>query len=618
MNKTLGAVAATLLTTTSALAQEPVFQLPEIIFSAGLTAIEANRTGVSVEVVDEDDLDAAGDVQLSDYLETLPGISVTQNGPVGTNTTLRIRGLNGNYIPVLINGIDVTDPSSTQTNFNFGTLTTGGISRIEVLYGSQSAIYGSEAIGGVINITTLQAPDENGTDIIVNAEGGTYDSYLGEVGIATRFDRGTLAFSATRVVTDGFSAADENLGNTEADGYESTTLSFTGTYELSETVTIGGSVIYLDSRSDFDSGGGAGRDSDRFLTSEQLGARIFAQFDGIHIDHEIAVQAFRIDRSDPNSTSSVTNFEGDRLGFSYRGTIDLAGEQGLVIGADYTREDYLSFGTGGRTEADYSVATLLGEYTTRLGNDVDLALAVRYDEHSVFGGATTGRAALAWRPDASTTIRASIATGFRAPSLNELYGPFGAPNPNLQPEESRSAELAIEREFANGRVGAALFYTEIDDLIDYRGTGYVQVPGKTVSRGIELTGELALNDNYSLFGNYTYTDSEEISGNRLARVPLHDLTLGLRAEFNELWTGTVTVQHVAGRQDRVFGPPPTFASTPFDMPDYTVANMSLGYAVNDATEVYLRVENIFDEEYQTTLGYGTSDRAFYLGVRASF
>ena len=159
MKHPITALLGFLLSTSAAVSQEAgVFTLDEIIFSAGLTEIEEERTGVSVEVLTEEAVEDASVVQLPDALETLPGVNITQNGPLGTSTTLRIRGLNGNYIPVLVDAIDVTDPSSTQTNFNFGPLNTMGLGRVEVLYGSQSAIYGSEAIGGVISISSLAAP----------------------------------------------------------------------------------------------------------------------------------------------------------------------------------------------------------------------------------------------------------------------------------------------------------------------------------------------------------------------------------------------------------------------------------------------------------------------------
>ncbi|MBO6601786.1 MAG: TonB-dependent receptor [Roseicyclus sp.] len=612
MNKTLGAVAATLLTTTSALAQDaPVFTLNEIIFSAGLTALEASRTGVSVQVIDEDDLQAEGDRPLVDVLDRLPGISITRNGPLGTQTAIRVRGLNNYYTPVLINGIDMTDPASTQTQFDLGSITTAGISRIEVLYGSQSAIYGSEAIAGVINITTLSPPEENGTEVTVELEAGSYETYSGLIGIGTRFDRGSVALSYGHVGSEGFSAADENQGNTEADGFESNTATLQAEYELTYSVSIGASLFFQTATYEYDAGGGAGGDAGRFAEEERLGARLFTTFDAFGVDNQIALTYSKTDRAQFNIPASFnTPFIGERIGLGYQGTIGLRNDGTLTFGADRTREEFFvgpsSFSTS--SSGDIDLTAIYADLNMPLTPDLDLGAALRYDDHSLFGSAVTGRVALAWRPAAGTVVRVSAATGFRAPSLNELFGPFGS-NPDLDPEESRSFDLGVEHDFGRGRVTATLFYTEIDNLIDYVfpvPNAYVQIPGTSVTRGIELSGQYELTDNLSVFGNYTYTDARAADDTRLRRVPYHDATLGISGTFGTGWSADFALQMVHDRVD------------PAPVENYAVANASIGYRVNETTDVYLRVENLFDEQYQAIRGYGTSDRAVYLGLRSRF
>ena len=600
---------AVLLTVTAPVAAQDVFTLNPIIFSAGLTPTEALRTGVSVETVTAEEIEAAGDVQLSDFLATLPGITVSQTGPLGTNATLRIRGLNGNYIPVLINGIDVTDPASTQTSFNFGTLTTGGIDRIEVLYGSQSAIYGSEAIAGVINITTLQPPEDIGSETTVSVEAGSYDSFSSTVGYAENFGGARLSFTATRVITDGFSAAEENVGNTEEDGFDVTTLTLTGEVDVTDSLTVGVSLLAQSGTSEFDNSAGAGGDGDRFLETERTAARVFAEIDGGSIDHEVALQYSLTDRADPNSPSSPSDFEGTRYGVSYIGTIDLGGERRLGVAVEHVVEEYLAFGTTSRNEGDYSISSLTGDYNTPLNASTDLNASLRYDYNSEFGGGVSGRLASSWRVSDTTLIRAALATGFRAPSLNELFGPFGA-NPDLEPERSRSLELSIERDFGMARASAALFYTEIDDLIEFSGGGYNQVPGTSVSQGIEISGEFDVTETLQAFGSYTYTDARRRDDTRLVRVPYHNLVLGVSGEITPSMSFDVRGR---GAMDTAVS---SFATNPLD--DYFVIDTSVSFALSEEAEVYFRIENLFDDEYQTTPGYGTSDRAIFAGVRATF
>ena len=605
MKTSTSALTALLLTSSAAFAQEAgIFTLDEIIFSAGLAEIEEDRTGVSVETITEDELEDTSVVQLTDALESLPGVNITQNGPLGTNAALRIRGLNGNYIPVLINGIDVTDTSSTQTSFNFGPLSTMGLGRVEVLYGSQSAIYGSEAIAGVISISTLAAPEENGTEFRYALEAGSYDTQRGMIGVATRFDRGELSFNLNRVTTDGFSAADENAGNSEADGFDSTAFNFAGAYDLTDTVRVGGSLIWQDSYVNYDNGFPISDSLTNFTTTDLRGARIFAQIDGANIDHEVSAQYSETLRRFPNSARNV--FQGTRTGFAYLGQTDLGATQALSFGAEHVSETYFSSTATTPLNADYWIGSVFAEYTNSLTSDLDLSLSARFDEHSQFGGNTTGRAALAWRAGPDTLVRASVATGFRAPSLNEMFGPFGA-NANLQPEQSRSLELGVEHDFGRVQLGGAVFLTEIDDLISYVGAGYTQIAGTTTTEGFEVTGEVALTDALSFFGNYSYTDARNQTNARLSRVPRHDATLGLNGTWQNGWSGQITLNHVSDIFDGTV-----------EMPTYTVTGLSVAREVNDAAELYLRVDNVFDEEYQTTRGYGASDRALYFGIRGSF
>jgi len=437
------AAAVLAVCTAPALAQNTPFQLDEIIFSAGLTAVEALRTGVTVEVLDEEDLETQGERPLAEILDQLPGVSITRNGPLGTQATIRVRGLNGYYTPVLINGIDMTDTSSTQTQFDLGSLTAAGVSRVEVLYGSQSAIYGSEAIAGVINITTLAAPDENGTEVTVAAEGGSYQTFSGLIGIGTRFDRGSIALSYGYVGTEGFSAADENQGNTEADGFESNTVTLQADYDLTDGLSIGASVFYQAASNEYDAGGGPGNDAGRYAEDERIGTRVFATFETFGIDNEIALSYSKTDRAAFNIPSFFNSpFLGERFELSYQGTIDLRDDATLTVGADRTREEFFigpsAFSLPSSGEID--LTAIYADLNMSAGDALDLGAAIRYDEHSRFGSALTGRLALAWRPAVGTTLRASAATGFRAPSLNELFGPFGA-NPNLEPEESFSVDL---------------------------------------------------------------------------------------------------------------------------------------------------------------------------------
>ncbi len=591
---------------TPAPAQE-AFDLGEITVFSNQTPTPTDRSGSVVELVNEDDLQDNGTNQLATYLSTLPGISTSSDGGLGKSTSLRIRGLSDRYVSVRINGIDVTDPASVQTQFSWGALTTAGVGRIEVLKGAQSALFGSEAIGGVVNITTPR-PEDEGTTVTFGAEVGSFNTRRADFAVTTKTDRADLTFSLSQLRSDGFSAADENDGNTEADGFDGTTALLSAGYALTDTIRVGVDLIYLNEETNVDAFGGPGGDADRPFFTDRRGARVYTEIDGGAVQHTLSASYFVTERADPLTPFGSPNFKGERQELRYGGTADL-GQTTVSFGAEYS-EETAEFSNG---VASYDIFSVYGEAQYALSDTVDVTGSLRYDDHSEFGGETTGRVALAWRASSNTIVRAAIGTGFRAPSLNELFGPFNATPPTLNPETSRSAEVGVEHRYSTGaRVQATAFYTEIDDLIDYPApfTGYAQIPGTSVTQGIEVSAELPLGETYSLFGNFTYTDAQDAAGNQLRRVPKQDLTLGFNARWSDDWSGQLAIHHAANRADD------GFPATP--QGDYTVVNATIGYQISPQTEAYLRVENLLNEEYQTSAGFGTSDRAVYFGVRASF
>ncbi|MFT7594700.1 MAG: vitamin B12 transporter [Paracoccaceae bacterium] len=593
---------------------DDVFDLGNITVFANKSGQETDltHTGATVEVVTEQDLQQAGETTVAEYLARLPGLSVSANGGLGASTTLRVRGLDGKYIKVLVDGIDVTDPSSTQTQFDWGGLTTSSINRIEVLKGSSSSLNGSRAIAGVVNITTDQRTETPGTDVTVTGEAGSFDTYRAGLTVATQAERGGLSFSLNRVQTDGFSARD-GAANTESDGYEATQLNFSGDYQVTDTLTLGLSGFALNSEGDFDEFGGDGLPPfDEFNTVKTQALRGYAEFQTGAVQNTLSATYFKSDRIS-SSNGFATPFNGERRRLDYTGVYERSDALSYTFGGDWENESFDSGADRGETDN----AGVFGEVLYAPSADLDLAASLRYDDHSDFGGNLSGRFAAAYRFSDATILRAVAATGFRAPSLYELnstvYG-----NAALQPEESTSFELGLEQQLGGGSfVKATAFYTEIDNLIQFVTltsfpapfTGqYQQVAGTSTSKGIELSGEWVITDAYNLFGNYTYTDAKDANGARLLRVPGHDVVLGVEAEFTPDWNANLSLRHVADR-------PAEFGTV---MEDYTVVNGAINYAISDNTEAYLRIENLFDEDYQTSANFTASERAFYLGFRATF
>ncbi|MBR9653132.1 TonB-dependent receptor plug domain-containing protein [Thalassovita aquimarina] len=599
----LASVAGFALLSTPALSED-TYDLGEITVSGNLTPLPLSRSGASVDVVDAEDLDKSS--SLARALTRVPGVSLSANGGLGSTTNLRIRGFNNSYIGVRIDGIDVTDPSGTQTSFDFGGFTTGALGRIEVLKGSQSALYGSEAIGGVIDITTPRA-QELGFSGSTALEAGSFGTYTGSLSLAQKSDRGEVALTYSAVTSEGISA---RSGDSEKDGFEQHMLTLSARHEVSDVLTLGGSALWRDAEAEIDR---SPTDNSGENFTDQTGARVFAELATGAVKHTLSFSKFTSERRDPGGWTTM--FDGDRKQFSYLANADLNNGATLNFGLDRTEE---SFATDTDSGA-YDTNSAFAELQLAPAGNVDLSLTARYDDHSIFGDNFGGRVAGVWRVTDATTLRAVIGTGFRAPSLYELFSPYG--NSALQPEQSRNAELGVEHDFGGmGMLKVTAFYTEVDDLIEFDGTStacssgwgcYAQVPGTTVSKGVELAGQYDLNDRVSVYGNYTYTDARN-SGERLTRVPRHDLVLGVEAAIGNRASGSLELQRTA---DIV---PSPYAPAGHKVGDYTLVNLSASYDVTDTAKAYLRIENALDEDYETAGGYNMPGRSFAFGLRAEF
>jgi len=600
---------AALMGTTAITFMQPVtaqeaFDLDTIVVSGSLSPIEAERSGASVNVVDAEKLSTT-DTTVIDRLDRLPGVSSTANGGLGASSNIQIRGLPARYVSVRVNGIDVANPSGVQNQFNFGGLTPSGISRIEVLKGSQSALYGSEAIAGLIDITSYR-PQELGFSGDFTAEAGGNETYQGTLNMGVKSVRGEIALTYGRTTSEGISA---RAGDPEKDGFEQDTLILYGEYDLSDNVTLGATVFYRDGSVEIDR---SATNNSGEVDTEETGYRVFGEVRTGPVTHTLSFAFFDIARRDPGGFTP--RFDGERRQFSYLGSYEISPTTAFNFGFDRTEEEFQAGAVG-----DNDTNSVQAELLFSPSDALDVSAAIRHDDESDFGGKTTGRIAAVWRPVQDLAFRAVAGTGFRAPSLFERFSASG--DPTLKPEESISYELGVEKRFGEaGFVKATLFHTEIDDLIQFDTTAvacgsgfgcYNQVPGTTTSKGIELSGEYALNGAVTVYGNYTYTDAET-NGARLTRTPKHDVTLGITGEIGQRVTAEADIRHVA---DIV---PSAFAPANNKVGDYTLVGAGVTFAVTDRAEAYLRVENLFDEDYETAGGFNTPGRTAFVGVRASF
>ena len=323
------------LASATAFAQDAdVVDLGNVVVSANRTPTEASKVGSTVSRLSSEDIRKQGQPVLKESLGLLPGISLVQNGGLGTSSSLFIRGANQTYVKVLVDGMDVSDPASTQTQATFEHILAGGVERVEVLKGSQSTLYGGNAVAGVVDISN-SAVRGSGITHKFDASYGSFDTSAGTYALNAGFERGDFAIRIGGVNTQGISAADENAGNTETDPYENLTLSGTGSFDVNEFITVFGSARRVHARTEFDDGFPV-RDAINFYgTNDQIGGRAgttLTLLDG-RLKHTVSFQHYENERRFVDSFPGT--FDGQRNKADTQTTFELNEFMTLTGGADF-------------------------------------------------------------------------------------------------------------------------------------------------------------------------------------------------------------------------------------------------------------------------------------------
>lgn len=597
---------------------QQIINLEEVTFSANLTETETRRAGASVTVITQDDIRESGVGDILSLLRRQAGISITQNGGVGGSASMRIRGTEPRYTAIYVDGIRIDDPSGTQTQTDIGQLGLSSIGRIEILRGSQSALYGGSAVGGVVNITTLRAT-EDGLSQSFEAEGGSYSTARLSYGLAYRQDRLEFALGLSHTQTKGHTAFEGVPGgvvydpNAERDGYSRSRINFAARYQATNVLAVGLAGFVQRSETEYDAFGLTAIDPNSDATAKwrQWGLRAHAELDLEMGTQEFGISRYYVKRRYIENVAfpSDTTYVGQRTKLDWKGTSQIAPGYTLVYGADWEREDYDQIGSFGALDARTTISGAYAQLLAQPIDALDISAALRYDRHSDFGGFMTGRISFAYQATEALTLRGQIARGFRAPSNFELNAAFFG-NPDLEAETSLSAELGADYALPNGgRISATTFEIRVKNKILYDDTTfrYEQIEASR-SRGLELEAAVPVMERLGLNLAYTYTDAVvtegPYTGGRLANVPRHHLSLGLDALLADRLSGSTTLTHVAGRTG--------------GLASYTTVDLGLRYELTDRADLTLRVTNLFDRNYQEIAGYKTPGRAVYLGVASRF
>ena len=630
-----------------AAAEENGDSLDEVVVVANRAPEPLSRVGNSVTVLTEADILRSQEPVVADLLAQTPGLTVARTGGVGQPTSVFIRGADSDQTVVVVDGVQLNDPSTTGGGFDFANLLTSDVARIEILRGAQSTLYGSQAIGGVINIVNPDPTSPFGGGI--TAEGGSHDTGYVTANLGGKDDTLLWRLSGNWYGTSGIPAFDERYGGRRLDSSQIGGGSGQLRYNFTPDLDLDVRGYYTQARTDFDGydtpTGAFGDDNEYEKSNQLLGyAGLTLRSPGRTLTNRLAFQYTNTETRefDPNAPASfgspsVETFYGvgRNVREEYQGTWEIAPRTQAVFGAQHERStintDSPAFDFSGPMPLENSARIDSGyvQLQSEVAAGLTLTAGGRYDRHDVYGGHSTGQFAAAWAlNDSHTILRASFGQGFKAPSLYQLYSNFG--NLALQPEQANSWDAGVEHHAWDGRLllSATYFQRDSRDLILFFDCttpsplcvkdpfGYYANIARASAHGVELQSAFNPIGPLSLAANYTYTDAEDRSpasptfGNQLPRRPRQSANASATYRWPSQFTAGVAARYASRSYDD--------AANKIALGGYVLVDLRMSYALKDRLELYGRVENATGKHYETAYQYGTYGRVGFAGLRATF
>ncbi|MCZ8185981.1 MAG: TonB-dependent receptor [Beijerinckiaceae bacterium] len=622
----------------------------EIFITANRVPTSIQRTGSAITVIRAEEIQKTHSGSLVDALRFVPGLDITETGGPGASTSVRIRGTNPGQVLVLVDGVRINDASSANGETDFGGIPGGLVERIEVLRGPQSALYGSDAMGGVINIITRRG--RGPFKAFGQVEGGSYGTLAGNAGFYGQQGAWSYSFAGSGFRTDGFSRYGHRVARLRAgspyekDGTE--TLGSFGRVGFDSRegfrFEAGGMITYH--RAEYDAAFGTFPDTPSASNRRFYSAFAKAELDTLEnkLTHAVTLAASRTDRmfrdttitaaSNPNvATWRHTDFTGDRLSAEYQGTYRLEQYGSVIFGTKAEREIAVTFNQniiplGARTKSlggNQTTLAAFGLWQIPLTERLDVSLGGRVDHVTEVDTFLTWRATGAYRiTETGTKLRASLGTGGKAPTLYQRFGGYQG-SIALRAEHNLGGDIGIDQEFMDGRirVSATGFWIRSRDLINFQTSPtclanalqafgcYVNV-ARAESTGLELEGTAQLWPNtLQLRGAYTYLRAKDLTTNRtLARRPESVGKIGLAFTPFANWSFEPSVTLVSKRFSG--------ANETQRLASYARFDMLASYKPTEQLELYIRGENLNNARYHEVWNYGTTGRAFYAGMKTTW
>ncbi len=601
--------------------------IEDIVSTASRTPLEKSRVGSAISVVDREHIEQRQSWLATDILQDLPGVSVSQAGGPGAQAQIRIRGAEANHLLVLIDGIEMNE-ATTGDEFSFEQLGTWDIERIELVRGPQSALWGSDAVAGAINIITRRGKGPLRGNLSVEA--GSFDTRRVAASIGGNWGPMRNDLLLSRFDTNGSNVA---LLGDEDDGYENTSLVWNNQIRATEFLRFGFSARHSDGKSAFDDTflTGLPTDADRVSNVELTALQGTAELELMEQrwQHRLQLGYTESDRKNLADGTLTDAQAGDKTSLAYQTSYALPtakGDYQIILAVDHEREEFSQqfIGFAGADQSqDRNSTGYVAELIAQPWQALSTSMSLRRDDNSDFKDKTSFRVTASYQLDTTDTrFHSSYGSGMKKPTFIELFGFISGSfigNPNLKPEESKGWDFGIEQALWNRALIADVTYfsAKLEDEIQSLFTTVDNATGTSRRQGVETSLRARFAENFSGQFSYTYTQSQESNPaggkRREIRRPRHAAAANFNyAALDQRLNLNLNVSYTGEQTDLDFS---SFPANTVTLDDYTLVNLAASYALSKKVEVYARAENLFDEDYQNVFGYQTPGDAYYLGLR---
>ncbi|WP_144017415.1 TonB-dependent receptor plug domain-containing protein [Ekhidna lutea] len=586
-------------------------QLDEVVITGTKSEIPVEKSGKSIFKITRKDIEQMGANTIADVLNQVPGVQMDGNyGTPGTNIGYFIRGASSKRTLVLIDGVPFNDPSGIDQTYDLRLLNLDQVESIEVLKGGASTLYGTGAAAGVINIQ-LKEPENQAIGGQANVEYGSFNTFNGNLGISGSQEKIAYLINGGYKKSDGFSAAKDESGSNDFDddSFEGYNVLGKVDYSFSNEFSLGFTGSYDEFKNDFDAG--AFSDSEtNFSEYSQIraGIRPSYRWSGGSVKGNAFIS--KLDRMF-ESFGSLTEYDGRNHQVDILINQNLSDQFKLIGGANYQRLEYE------QPDFDNKSFKMVDPYLTFVfdNSDFNLQIGGRLNMHSDYGSNFVYNINPSYFIDKDkldVKVYGSYATGYITPSLFQLFGPFGS-NPDLEPEESETAEIGVATYLSKVNFDLVYFYRNDESLIIYTDQ-YENSNEQIETDGIEMTSSFNISKELTLAANYTYTRrlNEEV----MYRIPTHKYGASLAYVLSNGLVASMDYLHTGERPLRYFDNS-SFETVNVNGEAFDLFDFKISYKWNDFT-LSGSVRNIFDADYEAIAGFNSVGRNYSAGLRYSF